>query len=58
MGKSIKQRQKPLISFCTNDLLKQRGTKGLLYVLEFLVLRVTNPVSAENMVTQGFNTSC
>lgn len=55
---SIKQSWKPMISFCTNDVQKERGTAGLLYILELFVLTVTNSSSLENVVTQDFDTSC
>lgn len=58
MGMSIKQSWKSLISFCTNDLQKERGTEGLLYILELFVLTVTNSSSLENVVTQDFDASC
>lgn len=46
-----------MISFCTNDVQKERGTEGLLYILELFVLTVTNSSSLENVVTQDFDTS-
>lgn len=58
LGTSIKLRQKLLISLCINDLQKGGGTEALLWVLEVFVLPVTNSGSLENVVPQGFDTSC
>lgn len=54
----IKQRQKPPIPLCTNDLQKGGGIEGLLYALKVFILPVTNSGSLENVVKQGFASSC
>lgn len=58
LGLSPKERQKPLLSLCTNDLQKGGGTGGLLYVLEAFILPVSTSGSLENVVKQGFDSSC
>lgn len=46
------------ISVCTNGLQQGGGTEGLLYILEFFVLPVTNSGSFENVAKRGFDTIC
>lgn len=43
---------------CTNALQKGGGSEGLLYVLKVFILPVTNSGSLENVVKQGFDSSC
>lgn len=58
LGMFIEQRQKQLISLSRNALQKGGGIEDLLRILGVLILPVTNSGSLENVVKQGFDTSC